>query len=173
LRSRLRAVRRHRRDEDFDDTPDEKPKGRALVRIVVALAGAGSGSALLWRAYGTGLPAFPSFTSVATTAAPVADKPVGLMDLQAFQQQIAGSMQSTEKLLTAQQAEIKRLSDQVSVLSGKLDLLQRPISVGTGGASAPAPKPERQQRGRSRPHQPAGAISTGGAPLPPPVPLTR
>jgi hypothetical protein len=86
---------------------------RALVRIIVAvmLAGAGSGSALLWRAYGIRLPAFPSFTSVATTAAPVADKPVGLMDLQTFQQQIAGSMQSTEKLLTAQQAEIKRLSD--------------------------------------------------------------
>jgi hypothetical protein len=52
-----------------------------------------------------------------------ADKPVGLGDLQAFQQQIAGSAQSTEKLLTAQQAEIKRLSDQVAVPSGKLDLL--------------------------------------------------
>ena len=118
----------YRADEDFDDTPDKKPKGRALVRIVVALmlAGAGSGSALLWRAYGIGLPAFLCLTSVATAAAPVVDKPLGLGDLRTFQQQIAGSMHSTERLLTAQQAE--RLSDQVSVLSGKLDLLQRPVT---------------------------------------------
>jgi hypothetical protein len=166
----------YRADEDFDDTPDEKPKGRALVGIVVAvmLAGAGSGSALLWRAYGTGLPAFPSFTSVAATAAPVADKPVGLGDLQAIQQQIAGSMQSTEMLLTAQQAEIKRLSDQVSVLSAKLDLLQRPIASAQAAIPAPAAKPAapapRKKPGGA---QPTGAISIGGAPLPPPVPLTR
>jgi uncharacterized coiled-coil protein SlyX len=167
----------YRADEDFDDTPDEKPKGGVLVRIVVAvmLAGAGSGSALIWRAYGNGLPAFPSFTSVATTAAPVADKPVGLGDLQAFQRQIAGSVQSTEKLLTAQQAEIKRLSDQVAVLSGKLDLLQRPVTSAQAALPAPAPKPVAPAP-RKKPAataQPAGAISTGGAPLPPPVPLTR
>ena len=87
-----------------------------LVGIVVAvmLAGAGSGSALLWRGYGIGLPAFPSFTTVASSAVPVADKPVGLRDFQAFQQQIAGSVQSTEKLLTAQQAEIILLSQKVA-----------------------------------------------------------
>ena len=166
----------YRADEDFDDTPDEKPKGRALVRIFVALmlAGAGSGSALLWRAYGVGLPAFPSLTSVATTAAPVADKPVGLSDLQTLQQQVAGSMQSTEKLLTAQQAEIKRLSDQLSALSGKLDLLQRPVTSAQAAIPPPAPKPVAPApRKKPAALQPAGAISTGGAPLPPPVPLTR
>jgi uncharacterized coiled-coil protein SlyX len=166
----------YRADEDFDDTPEEAPRSRALVRIIVVvmLAGAGSGSALLWRAYGNGLPAFPSFTSVAATAAPVADKPVGLRDLQAFQQQIAGSVQSTEKLLTAQQAEIKRLSDQVAVLSGKLDLLQRPVTSAQAALPAPAPKPVAPApRKKPAAAQPAGAISTGGAPLPPPVPLTR
>jgi hypothetical protein len=166
----------YRADEDFDDAPDEKPRSRALVRVVVAvmLAGAGSGSALLWRAYGIGLPAFPSFTTVATTAAPVADKPVGLRDLQAFQQQIAGSVQSTEKLLTAQQAEIKRLSDQLSALSGKLDLLQRPVTSAQAALPSPAPKPVAPApRKKPAALQPAGAISTGGAPLPPPVPLTR
>ena len=164
-------------DEDYDDTPDEKPGSRALVRIVVAvmLAGAGSGSALLWRAYGTGLPAFPSSTSVATTgAAPAADKPVRLMDLQAFQQQIAGAVQSTEKLLTTQQAEIKRLSDQLSALSGKLDLLQRPVTSAQAALPPPAPKPVvPAPRKKPVTLQPEGAISTGGAPLPPPVPLTR
>jgi uncharacterized coiled-coil protein SlyX len=163
----------YRADEDFDDTPDEpdeKPKGRALVNVVVAvmLAAAGAGSALLWRAYGS-----PSFTTVAATAAPVADKPAGLGDLQALQQQVAGSMQSTEKLLTAQQAEIKRLSDQLSVLSGKLDLVQRPVTSAQAALPPPAPKPVAALP-RKKPASPrtAGAISTGGAPLPAPVPLT-
>jgi uncharacterized coiled-coil protein SlyX len=168
----------YRVDEDYDDAPDdpvEKPKGRALVHIVVAvmLAGAGSGSALLWRAYGT-----PSFTTAAPTATPVADKPagrpLGLADLQALQQQVAGSVQSTEKLLTAQQAEIKRLSDQLSVLSAKLDLLQRPVTSAQAALPPPAPKPVTPAlRKKPAAPQPAGAISTGGAPLPPPVPLTR
>ena len=166
----------YRVDEDYDDTPDdpdEKPKGRALVHIVVAvmLAGAGSGSALLWRAYGA-----PSSTTVAATTSPVADKaaPAGLGDLQALQQQVAGSAQSTEKLLTAQQAEIKRLSDQLSVLSAKLDLLQRPVTSAQAALPPPAPKPVAPAP-RKKPAAPqsTGAISTGGAPLPPPVPLTR
>jgi uncharacterized coiled-coil protein SlyX len=164
----------YRVDEDFHDTADQKPRSRVLVHIVVAvmLAGAGSGSALLWRGYGNGL---PSFTSAASSAAPVADRPVGLADFQAFQQQIAGSVQATEKLLTAQQAEIKRLSDQLAVLSGKLDLLQQPIASAQAALPPPAPKPVAPPP-RKKPTtaaQPAGAISTGGAPLPPPMPLTR
>jgi uncharacterized coiled-coil protein SlyX len=133
------------------------------------LAAAGSGSALLWRGYGD-----PSFTAVAATAAPVAGKPVGLGDLQALQQQVAASMQSTEKLLTAQQAEIKRLTDQLSLLSGKLDLLQRPVTSAQAALPPPAPKPVAPApRKKPAAPQPAGAISTGGAPLAPPVQLTR
>ena len=163
----------YRADEDYDDTPDdpdEKPKGRALVSVIVAvmLAGAGSGSALLWRAYGA-----PTSTTVAAIAAPTGP-PAGVAELQALQQQVAGAMQSTEKLLTAQQAEIKRLSDQLSVLSAKLDLLQRPVTSAQAALPPPAPK-QVAPAPRKKPAapQPAGAISTGGAPLPPPVPLTR
>jgi hypothetical protein len=91
------------------------------------LAGAGSGSALLWRAYGT-----PSFTTAAATAAPVADKPVELPDLQALQRQVAGSMQSTEKLLTAQQADLGRgaLAYAKGLVSGSKTALRR---KGVGG----------------------------------------
>ncbi|MES2196515.1 MAG: hypothetical protein V4517_19010 [Pseudomonadota bacterium] len=101
------------------------------------------------------------------------DKPVGLSDLTGLQQQIAGSVQSTERLLAAQQAqqaEIKRLSDQVAALSGKLELLQRPMAAAQAAIPAPAPKPVAA----AKPKKPApilstGSISTGGAPLP----LTR
>jgi len=160
-------------DEEFDDTPDEDTGRGPLFHIVVAvmLAVLGSGSALLWRSYGSGL-SMP-FTSAARPAAP-ADKPVMLGDLRALQQQIAGSVQTTERLLAVQQAEIKRLSDQVVVLSGKLDLLQRPLTSAQGAIPPPAPKPVTSAaKPKPAPVQTTGTISTGGAPLPPPVPLTR
>lgn len=176
----------YRTDDDIADAPDHESGRGPLFYIVVTvmLACFGSGSALVSRAYGLALPSFASVTSasvasVASPAAPVAaaDKPVGLSDLKALQQQIAGSAQSTERLLAAQQAqqaEIKRLSDQVAALSGKLDLLQRPIASAQAALPAPAPKPVVA----AKPKKPAavqttGSISTGGAPLPPPVPLTR
>lgn len=87
-------------------------------------------------------------------------------------------MQSTERLLAAQQAEIKRLSDQVVVLSGKLDLLQRPLSSAQAALPAAAPAPAAPKPvAAAKPKKPAvqstGSISTGGAPLPPPAPLPR
>jgi hypothetical protein len=165
----------YRADDDSHDLPDEEPRPRVLSTLVAVLllAGTGSGSAWLWWAYGNGAP-FPTFTSAADKAVATVDRPVGLNDFQAFQQQITGSMQSTERLLTAQQAEIKRLSDQVSTLAGKLDLLQRPVAAAQAAFPAPAPKragPAPQKKPRE--DKPVGAISTGGAPLAAPVQLSR
>ena len=182
----------YRFDDDVEDTPEQKPGRGPLFHIVIGvmLACIGSGSTLVARAYGMGLPALPSFTSapsVASSPAPVAVKPVALSDLQALQQQVAGSVQSTERLLAAQQAEIKRLSDQVVVLSGKLDLLQRPLSAAQAAlpAATPAPAPAAAPKppapkpvAAAKPKKPApvqstGAISTGGAPLPAAAPSPR
>jgi uncharacterized coiled-coil protein SlyX len=135
------------------------------------LAGTGSGSAWLWWAYGNGAPV-PSFTSAGDKAVATVDKPVGLNDFQAFQQQTAGSMQSTERLLTAQQTEIKRLSGQVTMLAGKLDLLQRPVAAAQAAFPAPGSKRTVAALQKKPPEaKPAGAISTGGAPRAAPVQL--
>jgi hypothetical protein len=169
----------YRTDDELDDIPVDEPGRGPLFHVIIGvmLACFGSGSALVARAYGMGLPTLPSFTSVASVAsspAPVAVKPVALSDLQALQQQVTGSVQSTERLLAAQQAEIKRLSDQVVVLSGKLDLLQRPLASAQAALAAPVPVPAPKPVAAAKPKKPAavrstGAISTGGAPLP----LTR
>ncbi len=150
-------------DDDYEYTLDKPPRSRALFWIVfiVILAVIGIGSALLWRAYGNGFSALPSLIPAAESATPP-DKPVGLTDFQAFQQQIVGSMQSTQQVLAAQDAEIKRLSDQVSALSAKLDSLEHPLAEAVDPAPAPkpvAPAPKKKPK-------PVGAISTGGAPLP-------
>lgn len=171
-------------DDETGDTFDQETGRGPLFHIIlgVMLACFGSGSALAARAYGMSFPTLPSFTSVASSPAPAAAKPVALSDFQALQQQLAASMQSTERLLAAQQAEIKRLSDQVVALSGKLDLLQRPLASAQGALPAAAPPPAPKPRpvtAAARPKKPAavrstdaistGAVSTGGAPLP----LTR
>ena len=150
-------------DDDYEYTLDKPPRSRALFWIVfiVVLAVTGIGSALLWRAYGNGFSAFPSLTPAAESAIPP-DKPVGLTDFQAFQQQIVGSMQSAQQVLAAQDAEIKRLSDQVSALSAKLDSLEHPLAQ----AVDPAPAPKPVASAPKKKPKPVGAISTGGAPLP-------
>jgi uncharacterized coiled-coil protein SlyX len=166
----------------FDNAPDEiedlhqpvpVPARRRWVPIAVfaGLALLGSASAWAWYAWGNGFPALPSFTSsvAAPGAAPeVPDKTVGLKDFQAFQQQIAATLQSTGQLVAAQQAEIKRLSDQVAALTAKIDTLQRPAA--SAQATAPAPPPPPPAAARKRPAAPKQepGISVGGAPLPPP-----
>jgi uncharacterized coiled-coil protein SlyX len=171
----------------FDNHPDDavfetRPAPRRSRTVLfgfaaIALAVIGAGSAVVWHSFGGSLPALPSLPSFASTsateppAAPAvaaADKPVGLKDLQALQQQITASIQSNAQLLASQQAELKRLADQVAVLTAKVDLLERPAASAQASVPPPAPPPPPPVAPRKRPaapKQPAG-ISVGGAPLP-------
>jgi uncharacterized coiled-coil protein SlyX len=106
-------------------------------------------------------------SGAAPGAAPAEDKTVGLKDFQAFQQQITATLQSTAQLVAAQQAEIKRLSDQVAALGATIDTLQRPAASAQAAAPAP-PAPVAARKKPAAPKQPP-AISVGGAPLPPPT----
>jgi uncharacterized coiled-coil protein SlyX len=158
--------------EEAEDLQQPAPgRRRRWVGIAVGLVLFGSASALLWRAWGGGLSALPSFTSSAAPgSAPgeTPDKTVGLKDFQAFQQQIAATVQSTAQLVAAQQAEIKRLSDQVAALAAKIDTLQRPAASPQAAAPVPPPAPPPAPAARKKPAAaklPPG-ISTGGAPLP-------
>jgi hypothetical protein len=77
-------------------------------------------------------------------------------------------MQSNAQLLASQQAELKRLADQVTVLTAKVDLLERPAASAQASLPAPAPPPPAPVAPRKRPAAPKqpAAISVGGAPLP-------
>ena len=171
-------------DEEADEADEAGSGGRWLARIVIValLVGTGSGSALLWRAAGGG-PLQSLLPQSAMSPAPVAVavKAPASGDVDAFRQQITNLNQSTQQLLAAQQAEIKRLSDQVATLSGKLDLLQRPVT--SAQAAIPATKPSAPPAAKKKPEgakpvaaakpetrpavdpKPTGTISTGGAPL--------
>jgi hypothetical protein len=112
---------------------------------------------------------------------PAKDHPGGAISTSCGKE-VTGSVQSTQQLLAAQQAEIKRLTEQVSALSGKLELLQRPVTSAQAAIPVPAPKavvpapkkkPEIAKPVAAKPAdvKPAeakptnGPISTGGAPL--------
>lgn len=168
----------------FDNLPDDTgelhrppPRRRRWVPIAVvaALAVLAVASASLWYVWGNGLPAlpsfaWPSFTSATAPAAPaeVPDKTVGLKEFQALQQQIAATTQSTAQLVAAQQAEIKRLSDEVSALAAKIEQLQNPPPAAQAPAASPPPPATPAARKRPAAARPAPGISVGGAPLPAP-----
>ena len=165
----------------FDNSPDETPtlhqpppqrRHWIPIAVVAVLAVFAVTSALLWQVWGYGLPSLPSFSSVTAPApAEVPDKTVGLKEFEALQQQIAASAQSTAQSIAAQQAEIKRLSDQVSALAAKIEQLQNPAPSAQATAATPPPTapaaPAARRRPAAAPKQPSG-ISVGGAPLPPP-----
>lgn len=115
---------------------------------------------------------FPA-KSPASTAS-VGDS-VAATEFVAFQAQTAASLQSAAQLLASQQAELKRLSEQLAGLTARIDALQSqaalpaPVAAPapTAAASSPAAAPRPPTAPRKRPAPaPAGGISVGGAPLP-------
>jgi uncharacterized coiled-coil protein SlyX len=156
------------RYDDHYDEPEEKPKRTSLVPTAVVallLVCVGVGLAFFWRAYGGSVSALPSIAAVnGPAAAPsaAAVKGVGAADLQALQQQLAGQIQAVNQLLASQQAELKRLSDQLAALTGKVDALQQPV--------APAPVAKQAAPARKKPAPAPVAANPAGAAAPPPPP---
>lgn len=130
--------------------------------IVAALAVIAGVSGLLWLNYDHLVEASSHTGAVASSTA--SEDTAALKELQAIQQQTSDTLLATRQLLEAQQAEVKRLSEQVSGLTAKIDQLQLrpappPPSPPAVAATKPAPKKPPAPK-------PAGAISVGGAPLP-------
>jgi uncharacterized coiled-coil protein SlyX len=122
--------------------------------------------------------------AAATGVAPAADRTVNADEFEAFQQKTAASLQAMTDQITAQQAALKRLSDQLEGLTGQVAALASKLdqtqAVGAPSSAAPAavvlsathapttaatPARPAPTAPRKRP-APAGAISVGGAPLP-------
>jgi septal ring factor EnvC (AmiA/AmiB activator) len=107
----------------------------AALVLGLVLGGALTG---LWLVYGSA----PPNASNETTQA--------IKDLQATDQRIAGQLQSVQQTLASEQAETKRLSDQVTALSGKLDALQQSFASAqqrsSPAPSEPATAPAKKRR---------------------------
>jgi uncharacterized coiled-coil protein SlyX len=173
--TRKEAAVTYRNNDDADYEPEEieAPERRrwpAYIVVVVMLAAIGIVSALLWRAYGNSALSLPSFGS--TAPADTGDRVVTLKELQALQQPIIAQTQTATQLLTAQQAEVKRLSDQMAALNAKLDALSH--SVASVQPPAQVPKPVVPQPGakktrapEARRHQSSWRAATSAASIEP------
>jgi hypothetical protein len=148
---------------------------RVLLYVCILAAVAGT-SGYLWLNYDS--LAKLAFAERSAPAPVVGSSDTGLTekDFETLKRQTAESLQSAIEDIDGQKAELKRLSDEVSALSAKVDALQSapPATGSLSGELRPGPQ---QQAASARPpvavrkKPPApkttGPISVGGAPLPP------
>jgi hypothetical protein len=164
---------------DPRDLPPLRRRGSSGLAIsLVGFAFIVAGLAYLWLSYGDRIRSAVLDTPPPITAAPMktaGEDTLDRQDLETVEQQTAVSLRSTIEALEAQKADLKTLSDRVAALSAKLDALQSAtasIPVQTPAAAAtPLASPRQpigaQRRKKSSAPKPTGAISVGGAPLPP------
>src|SRR5271169_5951860 len=126
---------------------------RTAIVISIVLALIGSGAVFLWSKYRGALDDF----AIKSEAPPQA---VSLKVFDEYQQAVAGNLRRYSGMLEDQDAEIKRLSDQVLQLTTKMDSLES-RARDAQAAISPAPK-AASKKPAAKPR-----ISTGGAPLPP------
>ena len=121
----------------------------------------------------------PNFNRVAaqpppkTAPAPIPDPIVraALTDIQLSQRQNAAVLESLTQSSATQQADLKRISRQLSLLTAQVDTLQNPATPLTTSSiphSNPRARVVRASRKVTPPlPKPAGPVSVGGAPLSP------
>ncbi len=130
---------------------------RTAIVIYIVLASIGSiggGAAFLWSRYGSALNHFAIFKPE------TAPQAVSSKVFDDYQQAVAGNLRRDSETLQAQDVEIKRLSDQVLLLTLKIDTLASRAREAQAAIS-PVPKAAPKRRA-AKPR-----LSTGGSPLSP------
>jgi len=143
------------------DPADEKPirrRGRILA-VCLPLALIGGGSAFLWHYYGGTITV--SATSKTDT---ISQLTVTLEGLQRSQQGIAADVRRNQEMLQAQQADIKRLSEEIAQLAAKLDLLQGIAREAKAAAPSVHKPPPNKPASKPVVHEPASQATVSLAP---------
>ena len=89
------------------------------------------------------------------------EETVSLDDFKAFQQDVAAKLDAARQAAVDQQADLRRLADQVQALAARVESLQ------SAAVAAPVRPPVVAMSKKPAPKKPPSAISVGGAPLPP------
>src|SRR5271163_2945846 len=142
------------RECETEAAPDIGPlrnSHRTTIAIYILLALIGSGAAFLWHGYNGALGGLPIFKSE------IAPQAVSLKSFDDYQREVAGDLRRYDEILRDQDAQIKRLTDQVWHLNTWMDSLESHVRDAQA-AIPPGPKEAKK---------PAAKPATGGAPLPP------
>jgi hypothetical protein len=130
-------------DEDYEDEElqeERKPRFWVSALVCVALAATGSGAAFAWHGYQGEL--ITGALSPAPKAAPAqqaAAQDALLKGLADAQQRATAIAQRNQDMLQAQAADIKRLSETVAQLTGRMEAL----SVRNAQAAVPPAAPKK------------------------------
>ncbi|MGY4626881.1 hypothetical protein [Bradyrhizobium sp. USDA 4486] len=91
-----------------------------------------------------------------------------LLGIQSGQQKTAGEIAELNRNVDAQQAELKRISDQITALTQRIEELHNPAPVASPAPAASSPLVRTTSKPANRdvrPPKPQGPVSVGGAPL--------
>ena len=133
--------------QQADQVTAQAMRRRLVIILVAALVLVGAGWITLWAAGGS--PAAPAPSAPAALAAsrrPSDELLETTKGLQVTQQQAVDQLQVVQDQLVAQQAEMKKLAEQIAALTEKLDALQQsianmpPTTHAAGSPSGPQPK---------------------------------
>lgn len=138
----------------------------ALAAAVLVLVVLGVGAAAAWRTYSGTLPEQERLTSLRQMQARSTQVSEQLVEktrsLEASQQETIDQLQAVQdqlatvkRFLAAQQADNKRLSEQVGGLTGAIDTLRQSFASTQSSEPAPAPT-SRKKAARSGPRVSAG-----------------
>jgi predicted nucleic acid-binding Zn-ribbon protein len=84
------------------------------------------------------------------TAPPPDPTAQAIHDLQASLQQAVSQLKAVEQTVSSDRAEIKRLSDDVTALTGKLETLQQSFATARQAPAIQPTEPPRQKRATAR-----------------------
>ena len=134
----------------------------SLAMVIVSAAALG----YLWLNHDRLLQAtFPMASQTTALAVARDDATVSAKDYELFQRQTSDSIQSATQDIAAQQADLKKLSDQVSSLSAHLESMQSSAAQASPQQTVSARPPLPPERKKPPAQKPADRLS--GVPLPP------
>jgi peptidoglycan hydrolase CwlO-like protein len=84
------------------------------------------------------------------TAPPPDPTAQAIHDLQASLQQAVNQLKAVQQTVSSDRAEIERLSDDVTALTGKLETLQQSFASARQAPAVPPTEPPRQKRATAR-----------------------
>jgi uncharacterized coiled-coil protein SlyX len=122
-------------------------KGVVLAVVLVVL---GAAAVFGWLSL-SDQPTTDGFSAKSPASTASLGDSVAATEFVAFQAQTAASLQSATQLLASQQAELKRLSEQLAGLTARIDALQSQLATPAPGvAPAPTAAPFRSAAPRCR-----------------------
>ena len=143
------------------DAADEEPvkrRGRILA-VCLLLALIGGGSAFLWHYHGGSITG-----PAASNTDAISQLTVTLEGLQQYQQGIAADVRRNQEMLQAQQADIKQLSEEITRLAAKLDLLQGIAREAKAAAPSVHNPPPKKPASKAAVHESASQATVSLAP---------